>query len=289
MTLNNLIRFAAKTVIISSVTVLAASCNREVPAGAVVSVGASDLTADQIARALPKGLSAADSAAFVESYISSWISDRLVTEVAAKNLPDTREIDRMAEDYKRNLIMWEYLRRKISQDPELAISKDSVSAYYEAHRSEFITTEPLVRGIYVRISSDSPSISEVRKWYRSSQASDVEKLEKASFKDESIIYDYFRDRWVPWSQIKAALPSGSEVKLFAGSDFNSEVAGNIHMLHIYEMLPVGAIMPEEIAEPLIIARLEAQRRVELERMMRADLYKQAVEDGTIRWHDTRSD
>lgn len=272
---------AAKAV---GLTVLAASCNKELPADTIVSVGGANLTRSDLRAATPKGLSEADSAAFAESYISHWISDRLITEVALKNLPDTREIDRMAADYRRQLIMWEYTRMKVAQDPSLAVSADSIAAYFEAHSGEFTTSEPMVKGIYVRIDTGSPSLADVKRWYRSTKDADIERLEKVGT-HQAITYDYFRDRWVPLSQIKATVPTGISDKLSspaASQHFETEQGGFTYLLSISAVLPAGAAMPEEVAAPIISRRLEARNRAEIERRLRADLLRQATADGTLK-------
>ncbi len=284
--MKHLINCAAKTaILLSAVTVLAASCKRELSPDVIVSVGSSDLTLEKLRAVMPKGLSEADSVAFADSYISSWISDHLITEVALKNLPDTREIDRMTEDYRRSLIMWEYMRMKVAQDPDLAISHDSIAAYYAAHSSEFITSEPLVRGIYVRLASDSRSLADVKRWYKSSSDADIDRLEKVGIREDNVDYDYFRDRWIPWSQVRTVWPAGVEIVPQSGGDYESEVNGFIHLLHISDMLPIGSLMPEEAAEPLVTRRLESMRRADLEQRLRTDLRRKAESDGQIRWKE----
>lgn len=279
------LKVAAKTAIITTVTVLAASCNKpSVPTDAIVSVGPASLTETELRAAMPNGLPAADSAAFAESYISTWISNRLITEVALKNLPDTREIDRMVSEYRRNLIMWEYIRLKTAEDPSLAASPDSVTSYFEAHKHEFTTSEPMVKGIFVKIPSGSDRITDIKKLLRT-PAADPDKLEKAILHDTNITYDYFGDRWVTWSQIKAIWPVGStEIKPQTGMRYEAESAGSVHMLLLTEVLPAGSQMPPEAAAPLVTRRIEARNRADIERRLRADMRQHASDNGLIRFH-----
>lgn len=245
-----------------------------------MSVGNSTLTLTELREVMPKGLTEADSAAFAESYINNWISNKLITEVALKNLPDSREIDRQTEEYRRNLIMWEYVRLKISQDASLAVSRDSVNSYFSQHRDDFITSEPLLRGTYVRVPSESPSLANIRRWYRSSKSADVDRLEKAEL-EQGVMFDYFVDRWAPASQIRAVWPSGADINLTKEANMEVEQGGQTHLLHITDVMPTGSKMPIEVAEPLIRKRLEAARRVEIERKLRADMLRRATDDGTI--------
>ncbi len=158
---------AAKAVIALTIAAAAASCIKEVPADAIVAVGNATLTLSDLRKAIPAGLSATDSATFAESYINSWISDMLITEIAEKNIPDTRSIDRMTDDYRRQLIMWEYQRLKTAQDGPPELPEDTIAAYYDRHHAEMRVETPMVRGILVKIPTSSPLLENVRKWYRS--------------------------------------------------------------------------------------------------------------------------
>lgn len=280
---------AAGAAILAMVTVLAAGCNKpDIPADAIVSVGSASLTESELHAVMPKGLNAADSAAFAKSYISTWISNRLVTEVALKNLPDTREIDRMTDEYRRNLIMWEYLRLKTAEDPSLAVSPDSVQAYYDAHKHDYTTSEPMVKGILVRVPAKSAHIADIRKLLHT--PADPDKLEKATLRDSRIAYDYFGDRWIAWSQIKAIWPVGAtEIRPQAGQRFEAEATDWVNLLLLTEVLPAGSQMPAEVAAPLITRRLEAHNRADVEQRLRADMLQNATSDGTIRFHKPDKD
>ena len=90
-------RPAAKAVIALTIAAAAASCIKEVPADAIVAVGNATLTLSDLRKAIPAGLSATDSATFAESYINSWISDMLITEIA-ENRPYDRRLSQATDN-----------------------------------------------------------------------------------------------------------------------------------------------------------------------------------------------
>ena len=104
----------------------------------------------------------------------------------------------MTDDYRRQLIMWEYQRLKTAQDGTPELPEDTIAAYYDRHHAEMRVETPMVRGILVKIPTSSPLLENVRKWYRSDKDTDIELLEKANIKDDDILYEYFRDNWVKW-------------------------------------------------------------------------------------------
>lgn len=255
------------------------SCKKEVVANNVAArVGSAQLTDAEIARAIPSGLSDEDSLALVNDYIHVWIVNELVSEIAAKNIHNLEEIDRMTEEYRRNLIMAEYRRLKVQEDTSLAIKQSQIEDFYANYGGEMRLKEPMIRGIFIAISKNSPQLAGVRRWYNSTKDADIEKLEKVGL-TEAVNYEYFRDRWVPLSRIVERIPGKPQP---TGKSEHIDVTDETttYLLSISDYLPAGASMPLSAAEAGIRERLEAIRQVTLDRKLRRQLYKKAIGDGT---------
>lgn len=259
-------------------------CGRhEVGDDVVARVGDVMLTRAEITDAMPSGVSGDDSVRFANTYIRNWIDDRLVDAVAVNNIPDTREIDRMAEEYRRRLIMWEYRRLMSAEHGETRFSDEVLQAYYDRHSKELLTTEPIVRGLYIRVDDDDRHLPELRRLYRSRKPGDADKLEKAVIRDDG--YTYFRDRWIPWRSVAAMLPADIARQAEANaaakrpSDFTS--GEYTYLIDISDYIPAGAVMPYETAIPVITEKLRAESRAEYDLKLRRELYDKAVADGKI--------
>lgn len=264
--------------------VVSAGCGRRDPGGDVaVRVGDALLTRTEISEAVPSGLTGDDSVRFVNAYIRNWIDDRLIDAVAVNNIPDTREIDRMADEYRRQLIMWEYRRLMSAEHGESQFSDDTLKAYYDRHSRELLTTEPIVRGLYLRVGEDDRRLPELRRLYRSRKAGDADKLEKTVVHDDG--YTYFRDRWIPWKSVAAMLPADivgqaeANAAVKRQSDFTS--GGYTYLIDISDYMPAGSIMPYETAIPAITEKLRAESRAGYDMKLRRELYDKAVADGKI--------
>ena len=81
----------------------------------VVEVNGDVLYLEDIEQMLPLGLSDADSTVFADRYIRNWVQDVLFYQNAIRNIPDTKDIDRLVENYRRSLFEHEYQRRLIEQ------------------------------------------------------------------------------------------------------------------------------------------------------------------------------
>ena len=77
---------------------------------------------------MPLGLSPSDSTKFARAYIRSWIDSKLVGEIAARNIGDIDRIDQLVEEYRNDLIMWEYRQRMYESHADKPLSSDSINA-----------------------------------------------------------------------------------------------------------------------------------------------------------------
>ena len=97
----------------------------------LVKIGDARLTVSELNEAMPYGLSGADSAEWCMGYIDSWIERKTVGLEAARNIADTRRIDRMAEEYRNDLIMLEYRKVMAEQQGAPQYSDDSLRREYD--------------------------------------------------------------------------------------------------------------------------------------------------------------
>lgn len=271
----------AMVVILTAVAVAFSSCRKKTPEDASIAakVGTATLTDRDIALALPSGLTPEDSTKFVEQYVDTWIANKLITEIAVKNIHNTENIDKLTDEYRRELIMMEYRKTKVMQDTALAIKETDIRTFYDSHNAEFHLKEPMIKGIFITIPASSPQLTNVKKWYSSSRPADIERLEKVGL-TEAISYHYFRDRWTAPERIISRLPQKIEISgLKNGVKLEQTDNGMVYLLSVSDLLPAGSIMPYETAKPLIIETLENARRLELDRRLRNQLYQEALNDG----------
>lgn len=237
------------------------------------------LTAGQVASAIPLGLASADSARMAEDYVDQWIINELLGEVAEKNITNLDEINRLTEEYRRNLIIDEYRRLKLEQDTSLAITRKQIEEFYANYGGEMRLKEPMIRGIFIAISASSPKLSGIRRWYSSTKEADIEKLEKVGL-TEAVNYEYFRDRWMPLSAITGRFPAPAPQVSRKGQTLESTNDNTVYLLSVSDFLPAGASMPLSAAEPEIRNRLEAARKTQIDSRLKQQLYENALEKGT---------
>ena len=143
----------------------------------------------------------------------------------------------------------------------------------------------MVRGIFLSVDKKHPHINDLRRWSRSSVEADLEKLEKESL-DPAVEYIYFRDRWLPWSDIVARVPGGvdaeSEKLPARHQDFETTVGDRVYMLAVNDRLSDGDQMPFELARDAVAGMLQSASAADYDRRLRRDLVKRAYDNGLVK-------
>ena len=250
----------------------------------LVSYGDMHLYRQDVSDNIPGGLSSEDSLQMAKSYIRNWIDVRLLDEMAKKNIPELDKINRAVEEYRHSLLAYEYRKQMLLNENSLySIPEDTLRAYYENHKSLFRLEEPAVKGIFIKVSKDVPNVSNIKKWYKSNKNSDIEKLEKFGL-SEAISYNYFRDRWVNWSEIEKNIPDDfKNPNLFVKTHHSYELTENgfVYLLNISDFKIKGEVKPFELVEPEIKEIYVNQNQRKFDEMLRQKLYDKAVEDGDL--------
>ncbi|OUN72837.1 peptidylprolyl isomerase [Barnesiella sp. An55] len=251
----------------------------------LVQVGDAILSRQEVNEAMPQGLSPADSADFAERYIQRWVNDELLYDVARKNVPDLERIDKLVEQYRRDLVIFEYRKRLLSERASKEFGEQEMRDYYEKNPDMFRLREAILKGLYLKVPESAPNIGQLKKWYCSTKPDGVEKIEKYALKNV-VIYDYFYDRWVPFEEIVSNIPyefgdPETFLKNHRNLEFNKN--GYWYLLHITEFKVKGEVMPYDFAKTQIQEILANNNRLEFNRELEENLYNDAEKSGEIKW------
>ena len=255
----------------------------------LVEVGGRYLTRTELEQQMPPNLSRNDSAAFADAYVRQWIGNELLYENAEKNIPDLKRIDRMVEQYRRQLIMFEYQKQLINERLVKEISDSVIEQYYEQHKPDFKLNNGIVKGLFLKIPEDAPQVEQVRRWYRSDAPDAIEKIEKYSLK-HAVGYEYFYDKWVSFNDVMDNIP----YQVLSESDFlrNNKYLevkenGFWYFLNIREYLTKGATEPLDFARSQIQEILINKRKMQFMTDIEEDLFRTALRKKKIKyyqWH-----
>ena len=245
---------------------------------------------EEIQRQIPRSLSSADSLLMAESLAKKWVKDALVYEVALRNLEreERAEVDRLVEEYRHSLIRYRYEEQLVRERLSSDFQESDKLRFYEENQSKFVLDKALIKGLYLKVPADAPGLADVKKWYRSTSESAVEKIEKYSVQN-AVIYDYFYDKWVDFDQVMDNIPMRvTDANAFLKANRYVEMCDSTYcyLLNISDYLPIGRVAPYDYAGPQIIEMLTNQRKVQFLKDFEDELYNDAVKHGDVEFPTT---
>jgi hypothetical protein len=219
------------------------------------------------------GTSIKDSILMVKNFISDWIHQQVLVIKAQENIEvDKKELDKKIEDYKESILIYQYENEIVNQKLDTIVTDKQVEEFYLAHKDEFILHTDLVRLTYVKIPNNQSDIINIRRMFadpsiNALQIQDVCKKAKltSSFDESSwISADFFP----PTMQISFAKTKGyleQHDSLFT------------YLSQVKEFLPKGNPSPKSYVKDQIFKIVVNQRKVQMIKSLREDLYKEALQ------------
>lgn len=240
---------------------------------------------EDLAAVQPVGQSKDDSLLFAEHYIRNWAEDILMYEKAQNNIPDNAEIEQLVKNYRKALIMHVYQQSLIQEKLAEEITEADLQTYYDTNKDVFKAEVPLMKGLFIKVPLTSPGIGRVRQWYKDERQSAVEHLEKYSLQN-AVKYEYFYDKWIPASEILSLMPLREEkVDAYFAKNRHVELKDTAYwyFLNVSDYIPTGGQEPYEAARSAISEMVVNRKQVEFLNQVKGDLYKEAVEDGKLKY------
>jgi len=257
----------------------------------IVSVFEKTLYKSDIDNAVPEGLNESDSTQSAEAYIKMWINDELIYEKAKQNVSDKERIDEMVEKYRQSLTVFTYLEQLLKVELSKKISDKDLKDFYDQHPENFKLEENLIKGLFLKVPKSSAEISNLRQWYKSNTSAAKENIEKASIQN-TVIYNYFYDRWLSLDDIVSNIPvpiNNSSEFVRVNKNFEAQDSSFVYLLHIEEYIQAGSTAPYEYVKASIKDILMNKNRESFLKQFEEDLYKDAISGENIKYYIERKE
>jgi len=249
----------------------------------IVKVGDRVLSLEDLLEGTYQELTPEDSIIAAEHFIRSWISDQLLFNVASKNIRNKEEVEKLVENYRRSLIVYQYEEQLINEKLSNEIDEDTLFRFYEDNTGAFQLDRPLIKGLFLKVPQGAPQIDNVKVWYKSLNQDNIEKLEKYSIRN-STIYGYYIDQWVDFSELTNdwLVNYRDDESFLKNNKFVEQEDVNFYyFLHITDFLLPGKTTPFEYAKPVIREMLLNRKKTEFLKKTEEDLYQRALRRGEI--------
>lgn len=253
----------------------------------LVSVGKEFLYKEDVQRFCSANPPSGDSIEYVNRYINRWIEEALFYNVALRNVPVAGEVEKLVESYKRSLILNLYQEGLVEQHLRPAISDEEVQEFYNSNIAMFELEEPIFKGLFLKVPAAAPKLSSLRKWYKSREIDDLEKLDKYSITN-NVVYESFQDAWERLAVIasKASLPV-DELAQRLGRDKDIEFRDKeyVYFLSVDSFVNKGSHKPVELVEGEIRELVTNTLKAEFIKENKRNIYDEAVKRGAIEYYN----
>lgn len=238
---------------------------------------------DQIQEIIPPNVNAKDSAEIAESFIRKWVTDVLLYENAKRNITNKEEIDQLLEDYRKSLIIHQYQQKLLQERLPKEPTEEEIKAFYDKYKDQLVLKENIIQGILLVTPANAPQLANVRSWVQSGNTKALENIEKFSMQ-HAISYDYFAEKWVPFSEILKKLPLQLEdqanylsVRRFVDLSDSTKH----YFLSIKASKLVGQTEPYEMARPKIVNLIMNKLKADFISNFENDIYNDAIKNESV--------
>ena len=228
---------------------------------------------------VPVGSSPQDSIQIAKSYIDGWVKGKLMQRRAEQSLTEEQmDFERQIEEYHRSLLIYSYKQLLVQQKLDTIIPESEMLSYYQENTSNFLLTEDVIKGTFVKVPLSAPRINELRSWSWNNREEDLEKMEQycLSYAEK---FSNFSDTWVYFSTIKEQLPFQiPDPSRYLRNRNNAENTDSQYryLLHISDHLTVGEPAPLEMVAEDITNIILNKRKYELLLELENSVYSDGV-------------
>ena len=278
-------KFTFLTIIILTL-VVSSSCVHKTPEGArkaLLEVEGKFLYADEVQKIIPPNMNDSDSTAIANSYVRKWVTDVLMYENAKRNITNKDEIDELVESYRKSLTIHQYQQKMIEQRLPKEPTEEDMKAFYTQYSDQLVLKEGIIKGLLLIIPQKAPKLSTVRSWVQSANTKSLESIEKYSLQN-AISYDYFGDKWVPFSEILKRMPIKIEdpSRYLSSNRFVETSDSTEHFfLRIESFKLSGQVEPYEMAKDRISNILINKQKADFISKFEKEIYNDAVSNETV--------
>lgn len=252
-------------------------------ASPIARVGENYLYDTELQGLVPSRTASVDSANIVKRYINTWIRKQLILKEAEESTAfNEAEIARKMQDYRYQLIVYNYEKKYIEDKLDTAISTQKISEYYEENKVNFILKQNIIKGILLKIPNEAPQLDRVKEWINSNEEEDAEKLRSYAytFADSYLLDDSV---WLDFDEYLYNTPFKDEISnpiqtLKRASLLETQDSSFVYFIKIKDYKISDEHSPISFVQGQIREVLINKRIVELKKLREKEIFDKALEN-----------
>jgi hypothetical protein len=196
-------------------------------------VGEEALYEADLSQIYPLNATQADSIELRKNYIQTWVKNRVMVQLAEKNLTALqKDVTRQLEDYRNSLLVYKYEQRYIAQQLNTEITEEEYKEFYNQNKQNFLLQSPILKGVFIKIDKATVYLKQVAALYASENEEDMTTLKNLCLR-VALKFDTFNDQWVTLSQLEKDLPYGYPYETMLERSRQIEVTDNQYAYFVF--------------------------------------------------------
>lgn len=258
---------------------------RDLTRDAVLEMNGNFLYLDEIEQVIPQGLSIADSVEYAESYKKQWIIGNLMYNKAKENVGNSQDIEKLAEIYRRELIINKYQQQLILEKLK-SIPEDSLISLYEKRKEHFLLDAPLIKGIFIQVHNTAQGQDSLSRLLSDINDENLESIMRYCT-GNALKYEFFIDNWVPYNTIIENLPNKIESTdpILSRGTIVQQSEESSYYLKVIGLCKAGEPSPYELIKNELYNILLNKEKIQFITNLRQELYNEAIENGIVHFYE----
>lgn len=230
---------------------------------------------------VPAGTGVKDSIVMVRNYIDNWIKERLMLNIAEKNLlPEDIRFEKQLEEYKNSLVIYEYESKLLGQNLDTIVSDSEIEDYFNENIENFRLKTNILRAIYARFYKDDKALGKVRRFFHSTMAGANDSIE-VYFINRAETYNLNDEKWIPFDELLKFVPvetNNKEAFLRNNKKIELEDDHYHYFLTITGYKLIDELPPLGFEKETIRQIIINQRKLQFIRKMRNEIFNTAMQN-----------
>lgn len=247
---------------------------------ALIKVDGDILYTEDVIAIMPEHFNGEDSIRFIEHYKKKWATQLLMHNKAKQNIGTTEEIERMAEEYRKGLIILEYQQQLIDQNLS-PITEEELAEIYKQEKNNFRLKEPIAKGIFIKLQNNAPEQEALVEWLKNVNDENIDDIARYCTQ-HAALHEFYLD-WVPYSKIKALLatPIDANDPALDRGIIVQRSENDVYYLRITGKCQAGDNMPYELAKQDLQKILTNRKKLTFLQDFQQKIYENAIEKQTV--------
>ena len=222
-----------------------------------------------------------DSIQLLKRYINAWIKNQVLLKKAEKNINSLDEINKKAEKYRYDLILFEYQRKYLNEKLNSTVTEEQILNYYNANKSNFELKQNIVKCNLVRLHKNTPKLKKRLLLFKSKRKKDQESF-KQYVMQFSNSYSFDDNVWYDFNEVVNQTPFANyhnQLRFLKKNKIAQESDSSfVYLIKILDFKISDQISPLEFVKDRVSDIIINKRKVALLKELEDGVYKQAEQN-----------